>query len=136
LSQSDIDLGREIVRSGQLQELRRRLGLTRNAMAELLDTAALTYTSWEKRPETNLWPSTAERVGRFYRIATEELLLMDQAGLKANDLMPFHLVATYLGLPQETLLGIYRDGMISAIDAGILGLWVERTELERFRTQV
>jgi DNA-binding XRE family transcriptional regulator len=136
LSQSDIELGREVVRSGKLQELRSQLGLSRNAMAELLHTAALTYTSWEKRPETNLWPSTAEKVGRFYRVATEEILLMTQAGLKVNELMPFHLVATQLGLPQETLFGMYRDGLIEAVDGGILGLWVEREQLERYRAGV
>jgi len=46
-TQDAVDLGREVARDGRLKALRERLGLTRNAMAELLQTAWPTYANWE-----------------------------------------------------------------------------------------
>ena len=133
ISTDDIELGREVVRTGRLQELRARLGLTRNAMADLLHTSYPTYTSWENRATINLWPSTADRVGRFYRVAMEEARLMEEAGFPLGQLVPFRVASTLLGLPQEMFLRMYRDGEVAAVDAGILGLWLEKTELERLQ---
>ena len=133
VSDADTELGREVVRNGQLQVLRERLGLTRNAMAELLYISAFTYSNWERRHTVELWPGTAQRVGRFYRIATTQLQVLEESGVTLTNLIPFHLVATKLGLPQELLLRMYRDGEVDAVEAGILGLWVEQAELARLR---
>jgi DNA-binding XRE family transcriptional regulator len=132
-SAEDIELGRYVVREGLLQQLRAQLGLTRNAMAELLHTSYPTYTSWENRKEINLWPSTAQRLGRFYRIAQHEIELLDEVGIKVYDLVPFHMVATHLGIPQELLFRLYREDKVEAYDTGIMGLWVEKRELRRLR---
>jgi transcriptional regulator with XRE-family HTH domain len=129
-----IDLGREVVADGRLKILRESLGLTRNAMAEFLHTAPLTYSSWEKRPVT-LRPQTADRIGRFYISAMRSLDAMMDAGHDPSKLIPFHLVATQLGIPQEQLLHRYREGQIEAIDAGILGLWVQRSVLDELRAR-
>lgn len=134
-STEDIELGREVVRTGRLQELRGRLGLTRNAMADFLHTSYPTYTSWENRATINLWPATASRVGRFYRVALEELRLMEEAGFPLGELIPFRAAATQLGLPQELFLRMYRDGEVEAVDAGILGLWLDASELDRLRSR-
>lgn len=132
-SAEDIELGRSVVREGLLQQLRAQLGLTRNAMAELLHTSYPTYTSWENRKQVNLWPSTAQRVGRFYRVAQAEVQLLEDAGVKLYNLVPFHMVATHLGIPQELLLRLYREGKVEAYDTGIMGLWVEKRELRRLQ---
>lgn len=126
------DLGREVVADGRLRDLRQILGLTRNAMAELLHTAPLTYSSWELRP-VNLHRTTAERIGRFYTSASRGLELLRDDGLEVQQLMPFHMVATHLGIPQEQLHRRYREGEFTAIDAGILGLWINRADLEALK---
>lgn len=127
-AQEAIDLGREVVRDGRLKALRKRLGLTRNAMAELLQTAWPTYSAWESRP-VMLHVSTAARVGRFFTFATQELELLDEMNVDISNLVPFHLVATVLGTPQEHLLNRYRNGEIKAVDLGLLGLWMDKKDL-------
>lgn len=131
-TQEAIDLGREVVKKGQLKALRKRLGITRNAMAELLNIAWPTYSAWEERPVT-LRLDTAARLGRFYAFAVEELNLLTEAGVNVEELMPFHLVATLLAIPQEELLRRYRDGEFQAVDAGLLGLWIYKSELEHLK---
>lgn len=126
------ELGQEVVSDGRLRDLRMILGLTRNAMAELLHTAPLTYSSWEQRP-VRLRPDTAQRIGRFYVSAQRGLELLREDGLEIRELMPFHVVATQLGVPQEQLLRRYREGEVHAIDAGILGLWIKRVDLQGLR---
>jgi DNA-binding XRE family transcriptional regulator len=133
-TQEAIDLGREVARDGRLKALRKRLGITRNAMAELLQTAWPTYAAWESRPVT-LQLSTAARVGRFYAFALTELDLLEDMGVQVEDLVPFHMVATMLGLPQEQLLYRYRNGEIEAVDAGLLGLWMTKKDLAKLKSK-
>jgi len=126
---NDVREGRQIVAEGRLKPLRDELGLTRSAMAEMLNTTAFTYSSWEKHPETVLWPDTAGKVGRFYRNATEELMILKEQGILLKQLMPLHLASTQLAIPQEVLMGWYRDGHFSAVDLGLLGLWIYRRDI-------
>ena len=130
-----IKLGREVVTNGRLRLLRERLSITRSAMAELLHTNTVTYASWERKPEMSLRPATAERVGRFFYAATKELELLDLEGYEIGTMIPFHVVATKLGIPQELLVQWYREGKVEATDAGIFGLWIDGTELARLRRQ-
>ena len=124
--------GREVVADGRLRKLREDLGLTRFAMAEMLQIAWPTYANWEKRP-VSLRQDTAARVGRFYANATLELDLLHEHGLSVKDMIPFHVVATVLGIPQEQLLYRYRNGEFEATDMGILGLWVHQADLDELR---
>jgi DNA-binding XRE family transcriptional regulator len=123
-------IGREVIANGTLRQMRDRLGLTRNAMSELLHTSPITYASWEARPDVRIWAETAVRVGRFYRNALIELDLLMADGIDLTGLIPFHLAATRLGVPQELLLTRYRAGEFQAVDAGILGLWVRPTNID------
>jgi hypothetical protein len=129
----DIELGRSVVADGGIQLLREELGLNRSSMAELLRTSVVTYTSWEARPEIRLWPSTAARIGRFYRLACDHLNRLWDSGIDPKNLVPFHHATTLLGVPQELLLSRYRDGAFQAEDLGILGLWVHREDLEKIK---
>ena len=125
--------GREVIAAGLLTQLRTQLGLTRNAMSELLHTSPITYATWEDRPDVRVWRETAVRVGRFYHRAMEELATLASAGIDLTGLMPFHLAATALGVPQELLLRRYRDGEVDAVDAGLLGLWIHPAKVEALR---
>jgi len=104
-------------------------------MAELLHTNLVSYADWERRPQVQLRPTTAERVGRFYSIAIEELTVLKEFGLDPGGMLPFHVVAGQLGVPQEVLLDWYRGGRFEAVDAGILGLWVSRGTMRRLQRQ-
>lgn len=126
----EVRLGREVVAEGNLRPLREKLGLTRSAMAELLHTSMFTYSSWELRPNTVLWPSTAGRIGRFYRAATAQLEGLEADGIQLDELMPLHIASSLLGMPQELLFQWYREGKFNAVDLGILGLWLYRDEVK------
>jgi hypothetical protein len=126
--EDDIELGRAVAADGRLTQLRSRLGLSKQAMAELLHTSTIVYASWEARV-VRLWPSTAGRVGRFYRFASEELRILEDDGIELSKLMPLYLAASTIGVPQELLLSWYRAGNFEAVDLGILGLWVHRDDL-------
>lgn len=127
-----VDLGRAVVKDGRLKALRKTLGLTRNAMAELLHTGWPTYDAWEARPVT-LRTETAARVGRFYSNAMEELDILAEHNVLIGNMVPFHVVATLLAIPQEQLLYRYREGQIKAMDLGILGLWMSKDDFTKLR---
>lgn len=128
-----IRIGRWAVSSGKLRELREAIGLTRYAMAELLQVAWPTYSNWESRP-VNLRRETAGRVGRFFHVAVHELEILQQNGIDIRGMVPFHVVATMLGIPQEQLLYRYRNGEFEATDLGILGLWMFQSDLDELRS--
>lgn len=128
-----IDLGRLVVADGRLKALRNRLGITRSAMSELLYTNMVTYADWERRPNVNLRRNTAERVGRFYWTAKEQLEILEHEGYDPDDHVSLGVVSTKLGVAQEVLFQWYKEGRLPAVDAGLLGLWVSRDDLARLR---
>lgn len=127
-----LDLGRKVVANGDLKQLRLELGLNRSSMAELLRTTMANYDAWEQG-NVRLWPTTAERVGRFYSLAQTHLALLREAGIRFQEMVPLHHATIALGVPQELLLKRYREGSIDAEDLGILGLWIYKEDLERIR---
>jgi transcriptional regulator with XRE-family HTH domain len=128
----DIRLGRWVVANSELEPLRKTLGLSRSAMAELLYTTNASYRTWERNPKTMLWPESAERIGRFFRAATVQLEVWGSKDLAG--MVPLYVAGTLLATPQEILVKWYREGLIDCQDLGILGLWVRRTDLKRIRT--
>lgn len=126
-----VQLGRDVVNDGRLQALRETLGLTRNAIADLLYTTPTTYASWESDKPVRMWPQTAERVGRFFTHASAQLVSLREHDIKIDELMPLFQAASKIGVPQELLLKRYREGLFHAEDLGMLGLWVYRDEIEQ-----
>ena len=119
-------LGREVVSTQLLGQLRGKLKISRSFMSELLQASPATYRYWEMNPATAalMWPSTAIKIGRFYVEAVEILNDLELEGIKLDDLMPFHRHAELLGRPLEQLIFEFRDGNIRGEDLGILGIWV------------
>jgi hypothetical protein len=126
------ELGRKVVADGDLTRLRKTLGLNRSSMSELLQTSVVTYTQWEYGG-VRLWPTTAERIGRFYHLAHNHLDLLNEAGIPMSELIPLHHATRTLGVSQGLLLKRYREGVVDAEDLGILGLWLYKEDLERIR---
>lgn len=133
-----VKAGRQLVADGGLVRLRQQLGFTRTAMSEMLCVAPLTYTRWESRPETasRMWEESAARLGRFATVANRTLSELSEHGISLVDMLPLHLVAMELGMPQELILQWYRDGKIHATDLGILGLWIYKSDLHLLREAV
>lgn len=126
-----VEAGRALVRAGRLSTLRNKLGFTRTAMADLLQLSAITYNRCEDEPRSAgaIWPSTAERLGRFHYLAEKTLTELKSEDVRLSDLMPMHVIATYHGIPQEVLWDWYRRGDIDFVDLGILGLWMYKEDL-------
>jgi hypothetical protein len=100
-------------------------------MSVLLYTSPITYSSWERKPEARMWVSTAEKIARFYDAAMLQVKMAEEDGVKLENLLPFHIAATMLGVPQELLLRKYREGEVHATDLGILGLWVDKADMKK-----
>jgi hypothetical protein len=99
-------------------------------MADLLQASPISYASWEDRPNSvRLWPSTAERISRFYASASRALDMLADMDIQVDQLVPLHMAATQSGIPQELLLKWYREGHFEAMDLGILGLWLFREDV-------
>lgn len=124
-----IRFGRDIVTNRDLATLRQQLGFSRNLMSELFHVNPMTYSAWERGNGEKLKPLAAEKIGRFYIQANEQLALLKEEGIDIKDLIPFHLVAAAAGLPQEVLLMRYRAEEIDGVDLGVLGLWLRRSDL-------
>lgn len=122
--------GRRAWENGDLLAMRERLGLTHNAMAEFLGTSQATYKTWETG-SVKMYKNTFERIGRFLQHAYRQLGWLAEHGVHITELMPLHKVAGQLGVPHEILMARYREGLFTADDLGILGLWVDREDVEQ-----
>lgn len=126
-----IRLGRDVVSDGRLRALRDKLKMSRNVMSELFHVSPITYARWENDNGENLRALAAEKIGRFYQQTTAMVEQLEADGTQVSDLIPFHLAAAAAGIPNEMLLNRYRSGDFEAVDLGILGLWLHRTDLHR-----
>lgn len=123
---ADVAYGRIVVEEGGLTVLRELLGLSRNAMANLLYVSLATYTRWEIDPQTQLSPGNAGHIGRFYRLAQNQVEYMIEDGIDPRKIKPLHDLARDTGTPTEVLHQRYRNGELDCYDLGILGLWVKK----------
>jgi DNA-binding XRE family transcriptional regulator len=130
LNDDIMSAGYRAVRLGQLGKMRERLGLSRNAMSDLLYTSPQTYNTWEDYPGTRIRPETAMKVGRFMLHSKKQLAVLREHKINLKKLMPLHDVAGQLGVSHELLIRRYREGLFEAEDLGLLGLWVYRADLD------
>jgi DNA-binding XRE family transcriptional regulator len=130
LNDDIMSAGYRAVRLGQLGKMRERLGLSRNAMSDLLYTSPQTYNTWEDYPGTRIRPETAMKVGRFMLHSKKQLAVLREHKINLKKLMPLHDVAGQLGVSHELLIRRYREELFEAEDLGLLGLWVYRADLD------
>lgn len=106
---------------------RTSLGLTRRAMAEMLDVTMTTYRTWETSGMVGGWRDRAARVGRYHRLTVAQLQKLSDTGVTISELMPLRVLAGLRGLTAEGVFAMYRAGEIpDVVDLGVLGLWVPR----------
>ena len=130
LNDETMKIGYRAVQLGQLGRMRERLGLSRNAMSDLLYTSPQTYNTWEDYPGTRIRPETAMKVGRFMVHSKKQLAILREHKINLKKLMPLHDVAGQLGVSHELLIHRYREGLFEAEDLGLLGLWVHKSQLD------
>jgi DNA-binding XRE family transcriptional regulator len=131
LNDDIMSAGYRAVQLGQLGRMRERLGLSRNAMSDLLYTSPQTYNTWEDYPGTRIRPETAMKVGRFMLHSKKQLAVLREHKINLKKLMPLHDVAGQLGVSHELLIRRYREDLFEAEDLGLLGLWVYRADLDK-----
>jgi DNA-binding transcriptional regulator YiaG len=124
--------GQRLMRGGHLKRLRLKLGLTPTTMASYLYVSPATYRSWEEAgPDKRMWTETAERLDRFYTAASRQMQVLKENGHNLKKMVPLQHVAAQLGVPQEVLTQRYREGVIEAVDLGVLGTWMLKADVKK-----
>ena len=122
--------GREMIIRGDLWTLQKQFGLSRTALAALLEVSPLTVKAWQHRKAIDrVWRDIAARV---YNLVTQGNLVqadLARSSIKIRTLMPLHSAAEQCGLPQEVIGRWVREERIRAEDLGLLGLWLYREDL-------
>jgi len=116
-------LGQQVIVTGELKELRSRIGMTRNAAAKLIPVSADALGHWEEGTRAASVVS-ATRVGEWFWGAREVLEDLERSGFTITDWVPISKAAKYLGLPQEEVERRCDDGDMRCESFGILGTWV------------
>ena len=123
-------IGRNIIKEGKLEELRKVLGVSRNFMSELLYISATTYRNWVEQPGRGekMWNKTAARVATFFTEVHAELAALAEDGVELHELMPLYECAQRSASTQEYILSQYRSGTFKGMDLGVLGIWIFRDQ--------
>lgn len=118
-------MGREAFFFGELLDYRVRLGLSKAALAEILNVTIPTLYRWESHGMmAKLHDRNAESVSLFCSMAEEVLDLHPDF---AERFMTLAQLAQKLGITQEQVLQAYREDRIPGWDFGMLGIFVQRT---------
>jgi len=128
------EYGRALIFTGELSDLREKIGVSRILLAEMLGVNVSTVYRWEVNPLMKLRFDNATRVGLWVEEA-EKLLAEYGEGIR-EVLWPLNKACMYLGLSYNTLIKAYREDRLPGCqDRGILGVWVERQFVDRVRVR-
>lgn len=97
-----LKLGFNVTLEGDLAQLRKKVGLTRNAQARLIGVDAEGLREWEglRRAMTL---ETALRIGEWFWWAEEALRELSESGVSLHSLVPASVAAQHLGMPTESV---------------------------------
>lgn len=113
--------GQQAFFMGELTAYRKRLGLSKAALAEILGVSLNTLYRWESHAMlAKLNDRNAEMVAQFCRTAEETLQFYPDF---AERYVTLARRAQYLGVTQEFLFREYRDGVVKAEEFGMLGIF-------------
>jgi DNA-binding XRE family transcriptional regulator len=121
-----IKLGYRVVMNGELAQLREKVGMSRNAQANLIEVVSNSLARWEAL-ERSMNIETAQRIGEWFWGA--------QQALKAAPGLDFDLLicgakaAQSLHVPIEDLDEIIAERKLRHEKLGVLGTFIYATEL-------
>jgi transcriptional regulator with XRE-family HTH domain len=108
--------------SGEMTEMRKRLGLSKAALADILGISVTSLYRWESYGALDqLNERNAEAVAAFMEAGTKAL---DEFPDFAERFTTLGQGAQKLGLTQEWVLHLTRTGQLKSHDFGVLGLFV------------
>ena len=129
-----IQHGRDAMFFGELMDYRRRLGLSKMAVAMILGVRIQSLYNWESFGLlTKINNRNAEAVHLF--ITEAEKVLADFPGF-ADRFIHLGVATQRMALTQEVIISAINDGTIWAWDFGYLGLFFERDRLREYRKAI
>lgn len=122
-------IGYAVVQLRWLEGLRERMGLSRNALAELMGTSPVTLKRWEEG-EVRVWAKSAVAIGKFHLEALKQLERMQELGYAGTDLVLLDRVSGMLG-------GSIQEGVhLEEVDLGVLGVYAKRSQVDSIRAKM
>lgn len=117
-----VQLGYDVVISGQLADLRTKVGLTRNALAHLIGVQAENLARWEDlRRGMNI--DTALLIGEWFWAA--EKSLSSGPDIDFTRLISASKAAQYLGVPADDVGQVALERNLTHVDLGVLGVFID-----------
>lgn len=123
-------LGYTVIQQRWLKDLRSHLGLSRNALADLLKVTVITLKRWED-DEVRIWARSAIQVGTFYVEALKGLQALAESGYANVDLVLLDRVPGMLGVAQVPYVA-----SLTTIDLGVLGKYTPKSEVDSLRREM
>jgi DNA-binding XRE family transcriptional regulator len=123
-----MELGRGYLRDHELRRLRERYGFSRSAQAHMIGVSPTALKVWEDGG--NLSRASAERVVKWYELAQESGVadnLLKQ--IQDGNLIHVTVASQQLAMSYGTILEKCRSGVLTCVDLGAFGLYINRAEL-------
>jgi DNA-binding XRE family transcriptional regulator len=118
-------LGYRVVMSGELGDLRRKVGISRNAQARLIGVDEDSLPKWESlRRAMNI--ETAVRIGEWFWAA--ERAIEDIEPIDFTRLIPAARAAQHFGIRAEEVDKVIKQRNLRHESLGVLGLFIYRSE--------
>jgi len=128
------DRGRQAMFFGELSDYRKRLGLSKAALAEILGVTIPSLYRWEGwGPLSRLNNRNAEAVDLFMFAAYDAL--QEFPGF-AEKFATLGHASQRIAMTQEVVLEAIKSGVIDAWDFGFLGIFLERSRITEYREKI
>ena len=134
IDRAKVAAGNELIRAGALTEMRRTTGVSRNHLADMLDSHANHVRKWEIGfyPDIGgvrwLHFTSAMRIADLYQMYTEATEWLHSEDLQWEDVIPLKVAAHSLGISANNMRARLARIGTEPIDFRALGEWVARSE--------
>jgi len=134
-----VKLGFYVTLEGDLAQLRKKVGLTRNAQARLIGVDSEALRQWEGLGKAMTLDS-AKRIGEWFHWAEEALEELSELGVNVSDLVPASTAAQHLGVRTEDLeaeadgeahMAQHRHAVL-----GVLGTFLYRSDIPSLKNKI
>jgi len=133
-------LGHQVIRSGDLENLRRWLSLSYTRLASHLGTNSVSLKKWLADPDSTrrMHSTTVARIGQWSYDAGLMVRNLLDSGVRIQDLTPLSIIAGQMGRSVESLLftEMCRTGQITCFDLGKLGVYIPHDQIDSLKEAV